>query len=105
MVLLCMAIEPIKPSEVSDAKNQTIPDEIIQIFNDLIVEKWDGKAACIKQPEIVASIEEKTTFSWNEIFDRHFLDVEDLFRKAGWLVEYHKPAFNEAYHAFFVFSK
>ena len=39
------------------------------------------------------------------VFDNGWLDVEEAHRAAGWRVEYDKPAYNESYDAFFVFSK
>ena len=39
-----------------------------------------------------------------DIFDNHWLDVEDLYRKNGWKVDYDKPGYNESYNAYFVFS-
>lgn len=39
------------------------------------------------------------------IFDKHWLDIEDTYRKAGWNVEYDKPGYCENYDAYFVFSK
>jgi len=40
----------------------------------------------------------------DEIFDRGWLDVEDLYRISGWRVEYHKPGYNETYEPTFEFQ-
>jgi hypothetical protein len=33
------------------------------------------------------------------------MDVEDVYQKAGWEVEFDKPGYNEDYEANFKFSK
>jgi hypothetical protein len=40
-----------------------------------------------------------------QIFDDNLLDVEEVYEKAGWKVEYDKPAFNESYPATFTFRR
>jgi hypothetical protein len=40
----------------------------------------------------------------NEIFKKGWLDVEEIYGKAGWKVEYDKPGYNEDYAAHFIFT-
>lgn len=95
---------PIRPEEVVSEKEKLIPDVVISSFNNLIAEKWNGVSAEIKQPEIVKLLV-AAGLDKDEIFKRHWLDVEDIFRAVGWVVEYDKPGYNESYDAFFVFRK
>jgi hypothetical protein len=39
------------------------------------------------------------------MFNKHWFDIEDIYRKAGWAVEFDKPGYNESYESFFVFKK
>ncbi len=39
------------------------------------------------------------------VCDNHWLDVEDVYREAGWVVEYDKPGYCESYEATFTFKK
>jgi hypothetical protein len=96
---------PIKPSEVQEKKNKALPEEVFQVFNDLIVENWDGQSATIKQDVAAERISTALRISTDEVFELGYLDVEAAFRKVRWKVEYDKPAYNESYEAFFVFSK
>lgn len=41
----------------------------------------------------------------DEVFKKGWLNVEYLFRAAGWEVQYDKPGYNETYEAYFTFSK
>lgn len=41
----------------------------------------------------------------DELFDKGWMDIEPIYRKSGWRVEYDKPAYNETYPATFTFSK
>lgn len=96
--------KPIRPSEVASRKREKIPAEVIEVFNQQITEKFDGNQARIVQDDVVALLEQKG-LNRQEVFDRNWLDVEDIFHKAGWEVEYDKPGFNESYKAFFIFRR
>jgi lipoate-protein ligase A len=104
-------VKPIRPSEVIEAKKEIIPDEVIESFNEMIAEKWNGSYSNFTQKEVVDLIMEKFLAKGkdphikNDIYDKHWLDVEDIFRKSGWNVEYDKPGYNESYSANFTFSK
>ena len=98
-------IKPITPTEVASAKSSKIPDEVIKAFNDLIVTEWDGHSAVIHQDEICTLVAERLKVKRQTVFANKWLDVEDIFRQAGWKVEYDKPGYNETYEATFTFSK
>ena len=97
-------MKPIKPSEVQGKKDSSIPPEIIEAFNELIVENWNGSSAAFKQKDAVGRIRMKLDMSSEDLFKNNYLDIEPLFRKAGWKVEFDKAGFNETYDSFFVFS-
>ena len=41
----------------------------------------------------------------NEIFNKGWLNIEEVYRSAGWKVNYDKPAYNESYDAYFTFER
>lgn len=101
-------MKPISPDEVVASK--VIPDEVIAAFNTLIAKEWNGRNANFKQDEVIVEVIKNFKASGKlvtrqQIFDEHYLDVEGLFEKAGWEVEYDKPAYCEDYDANFTFSK
>jgi hypothetical protein len=96
---------PISPKEVASRKEASIPDEVFEVFNDLISQNWDGHRATVSQDDAVRQIAKKMGVSRGEAFNKGWLDVEDSYRKKGWKVEYDKPGYNESYSAFFVFKK
>ena len=105
-----MAIKPIKPSEVQSEKDTTIPDEIIEATNNLIVKRWDGNHAIIKQDHIVEAAmrlfkQNGKEHTRDELFDNRWMDIESVFQKAGWKVTYDGPGYNETYPATFEFSR
>lgn len=100
-------IEPIKPEDIVNEKTKVIPDEVLETFNEFIAEKWNGSSSTFKQKDLVKVIKEKLEIKDEDdkiIFDKHWLDVEDIFREAGWKVYYDKPAYNETYDATFEFK-
>lgn len=97
--------EPIRPEQVAQAKTAQIPAVVLVVFNELITKAWDGRTAVVRQDEIVETILDRdTSLTRGEIFDGHLLDVEPIYRDAGWGVEYDKPGFNESYEPVFTFS-
>ena len=101
-----MRTKPIKPSEVTKVKASAIPPKVIEAFNELIAENWDGSSARITQDEAVSRIMKKLKLKRREtIFDNGYLDVESTFEEAGWDVKFDKPGYCESYEAYFVFSE
>ncbi|MFA6421911.1 MAG: hypothetical protein WCV92_00700 [Candidatus Buchananbacteria bacterium] len=97
-------VAPIKPSDVAKQKQASFPNEVLEAFNQLIAEKFNNGYATIRQDDVVAILVAKG-LNRPEIFKKGWLDVEGIYRKAGWKVAYDKPAYNESYPATFTFSK
>ncbi len=97
-------VNPISPDEVIAKIQANIPNEIIQIINDLIVEDWNGRTAIVKQNKIIERYCEQTGIERNQ-FDFRWLDVEDKFREVGWKVVYESPSIGDSWDAFFSFAK
>lgn len=91
---------PIKPSELV----KDIPEIVFECFNKIITRNYNGTSSTVKQQEIVDMLVEKG-LKKDEIFKKHWLDIEDHYRKAGWKVEFDKPGFNESGEAYFTFTK
>ncbi len=94
---------PIKPKDV--AKRKHIPEAVFEVFNDFISRKWDGHKAVIEQETVASAVAAALGCAKHEVYDSHYLDIEDAYRKAGWKVEYDKPGYNETYPATFTFRK
>ena len=94
-------VKPISPKEVAGEKIRQMPDAVLEAFNELIARGGSGYVT-VMQKDVVALMVKKG-LSRSEIFDNGWLDVEDIYRKAGWIVEYDKPGYNETYDAYFTF--
>ena len=97
-------IQPIKPGKVGKKKLGDFPDVVLESFNELIAENFSGDCACVVK-DIVVDMLVKKGLEAKDIYKNHWLDVEDVFRKAGWKVEYIKPEMSGPYDAYFKFSK
>lgn len=95
--------KPINPSEAQALKDKNIPDGVIEVFNEMLVEKLSEGTATLNQGELVSRIMAKMGCERQTIFDNHWLDVEGIFQREGWSVEYDKPAWDENYEAHFKF--
>lgn len=97
-------IEPIKPSEIK----QIIPDWVIKGTNECIQKYYHhlDKTSHFTQDALIDCIlkyKPNEEISRNTLFDNHWLDIEPIYRIAGWEVEYDKPAYCEDYPANFTF--
>ncbi|MBP9819782.1 hypothetical protein KBC79_03510 [Candidatus Woesebacteria bacterium] len=100
------ADRPMSPAELSKGENigTTIPTEVFNVFNMLINQNQGSNGrAHVKQNEVVAELV-KLGFNEAEIFAKRWLDVEPLYRKAGWDVSYDKPGWDESYEPYFIFK-
>lgn len=98
-------MKPIRPSEVVNSKKDYLPDEVFEAFNELISKDFYKGAATVKQPEVAALIAKKLGITDAEVYKKHYLDVESVYEKAGWIVKYDRPGWNESGEAYFRFER
>lgn len=98
--------KPISPSEVMGLKATLIPDEVIEAFNELIAKHAsDGRSNFTKSEAISLILRKLPDCTSAQLHAERWLDVEDIYRSAGWEVKYDRPGYNEDYEARFVFSR
>ena len=97
-------VKPVTPGEMAK-KPRKIPGPVIQVFNELIERNWDGRKATVMLDDAAALGASRMEIPESEVYSRRYLDVEPVFRAAGWNVEHDKPGYNESYEAYFVFRK
>jgi hypothetical protein len=96
--------KPLTPKEAQAKKNNLFPEKVIDAFNELIAENLQGKTSTFSQKDVVARICSKLDVTKDEVFKKHWLDVESTFESQGWKVDYDRPGFNETYEATFTFT-
>lgn len=97
------------PQDVREKAGSHIPSEVIDAFNELILENSERSGvqftARVMQDRVVTRIFEKLpTTNRQEILTKGWLDIELVFERAGWTVVYDKPSYNESYEASFTFT-
>lgn len=101
-----MTINPITPSEVAEQKLKNIPDAVIDCWNKVIAKQCSRAGyATIYQNEVVGLLADAMDVPRETVFASGWLDIEPIYRAAGWCVEYDKPAYDEIYKARYKFSK
>jgi hypothetical protein len=89
--------------------SDSIPDFVFEVVNDMLVEKMSRSSgtAVLKQDDIAKAVRQHPEYKQlkprPDIYDKHWMDFEDHYRKAGWVVEYDRPAYNESYPPTFTF--
>ena len=105
-----MSVKPITPDEVVDAKIESIPSEVYQVFNKLIVAAWNGDTATVIENVAIYALFSQFAAAGKdvtraELLASGWLRVEDAYRKVGWRVVYDTPAHNETFEPRFTFSR
>lgn len=96
-------VQPIKPEEVIAEKARNFPGLVLESFNELITKNFCNGSAIVKQNDVIELMVKKG-LNENEILSQGWIDVENLYRKAGWQVDYDKPASDEVCDAYFKFT-
>jgi hypothetical protein len=96
-------IHAITPDEALGLKEELLPPFVMRVWNRLISQNFCGKSAIITQKDVIEAL---LLFcdGRQEIFDKGYLEIEEIYKKAGWKVVYDKPGFNETYEATFEFT-
>lgn len=100
-------MKPISPNEVVEQKAAMLPDFVVVAANEMIAQTWKGSSAHFTQESLIERILSSAPegVTRGELFGKHYLDIEDIYREVGWIVEYDKPGYNESYEANFTFRK
>lgn len=98
-------VKPISPDEIPKAKKKYFPDEVIDTWNEIIATNFSSGSATVQQDDIVRALSSRLDITRNEVFNKGYLEVEDIYRAEGWKVHYDKPGYNESYGAFFEFKR
>lgn len=101
-------VTPITPQELKE-KRLNLPDFVIEAFNDLIEENFDGRSAVVYQEEVVRRLKDLVHVPEGvytpdtidrarreRLFKIGWLNVESLYEKQGWKVTFYKPDYTES---------
>lgn len=96
----------LKPEQLAEEKAKKLPNQVLESFNELIAENYSEGYARVLQKDVVKRMIAKG-LRRGDIFDKGWLDVEDIYRKAGWGVTYDQPIYygGEDFDAYFEFSR
>lgn len=70
----------IKPSEVSDAKEASIPDAVLEAFNEAIIESFADGCAIVRRCDVEKRIMRKTGYRCAEIVVNGWFNIEEIYR-------------------------
>lgn len=101
-----MAVTPIRPDQASELRRNSLPDSVIECWNNLIAQNLVGSVAKVLQDDAISAICAKTGVTRADVFKNRWLDIESVYEYYGWNVEYDKPVSwgGDNYAASFKFS-
>ena len=103
-----MTNKPFSPDDALiksvELKIANIPDFVIDAVNELLARNFINGTATFNQDDVIVAIQKRQDIERHIIFNKKYLDFEDLFREQGWDVTYHKGAYYETWTPFFVFK-
>lgn len=97
-------VQPLRPEEMTSAKAASLPQVVIQAFNESITDAWDGSSATVYKDNIVEKLM-LAGITREEIQSKHMLDVEPIYREQGWKVVFESPDYTENFRSHYIFSK
>jgi hypothetical protein len=100
-------VKAITPNEVVAEKQKHLPNAVFEAFNELIAAHYTGRMSEFTQDEVMNRILDKMktkAVTREVVLNKGWLNVEEVYRHAGWDVEYDRPGYNENYAAKFIFS-
>lgn len=100
------AVKPMSPTEIKQKAIESIPDEMIQAVNELLIENASRGTITIKLKDIEARFRKLSNGKYNsiDIYDKGWMDFESAFRQAGWKVSYESPARDENFESYYRFQ-
>lgn len=106
MATMAMRVQPIRPEDVEAQKHANVPNEVIEAWNETIAKHYNNGRSSFPQIELINCIARKTSITDHfMIRNSGWLDLEEVYRKQGWSVDYDRPAYNESYEPRFTFEK
>jgi hypothetical protein len=98
-------VKPISPDEVATQKSKDLPDIVMETWNSMIAQKFSNGKSEIHLKHIRDALAVATGETPFRVRELGYLDIEEIYREAGWSVVYDQPAYNETYDAFYIFKK
>lgn len=96
-------IKPISPTEHSKFRGG-FPDFVFEAFNRKISKVRNATVIRVFQDDVIDLIIDLGDVTRSEIFNNNWLDIEDHYRDAGWVVHYCKSPYwsdEDSYFEFF----
>ena len=98
------SIRPLRPDEVAEQQIKQFPDEVVQAFNELIALNTINGSGRVLEKDVIARMEAKG-LKRKDIYEKGWLNVREIFKKAGWTVVHDRPVYygGDNYEPFFSF--
>ncbi len=92
------------PDEVVTRWQQALPDAVIETFNELLIQKFNGQSAMIHQDDLMKVLANKGLKA-QDVYDQRWLDqAKERFKDKGWKVTYHSPDWDDNFRSHFFFK-
>ena len=97
--------KPIGPTDtLLYKKTKLIDDAVFEAWNNCIARHYHNGRSKFALNELKSEIRKLTHVEdVDEMMNRGWLDLEDVYREEGWSVTFDKAAYNESYDSFFLF--
>lgn len=95
---------PITPDEVIKKKKEMIPDEVLEVFDEVIAENFSNGSSMFRYSDVDKRIADRLGISVYDVYKNKYLDIEEIYIEAGWDVDCDNPGFNETYEGNWTFK-
>jgi hypothetical protein len=96
-------MKPITPKEVLE-KRPLVLEPVFEVFNKLILDAFDGRQAVIYLEPAAIIVSKTLGIKKEKLYDSGYMDIEDHYREAGWVVVYSQPDRTENFRPHYTFK-
>lgn len=94
----------IGPEDMVKQWQQALPDEVVETFNDLLAQNFDGRFAIVREDDLLAALKEKG-LNAKEVQEQRWLhQTYQLYKEAGWKADHRTPGWDDSFKPYFRFD-
>jgi hypothetical protein len=80
------AVVPVSPSAVLQLQRDSIPKQVFEAYNELIIKNFDGNQSIVTKAELESQISNKLGCASLVVENKGYLNVKHFYVSAGWNV-------------------
>ena len=103
-----MQVTPLTPHEAVQQKLEDVPEKVLNCWNKIIKSNLDKTNSSVTSrftlDELAKMISSEMACSFDVAQSKGWFDLEPLFIKSGWNVQFHRASYADDFDSYFYFE-